>query len=62
MASQAKKTSSSMHAVTSSQGIPPLPPVSSGSQKNVENAAKKQLPVFSKSTSAVTSGPTNNDL
>ncbi|XP_035842183.1 uncharacterized protein LOC118488879 [Helianthus annuus] len=48
MATQRKNTSSSMLKITSSQGIPPLPPVSSRSQKNAENAAKKTTPVFTK--------------
>ncbi|KAF5771781.1 hypothetical protein HanXRQr2_Chr13g0568901 [Helianthus annuus] len=51
MASQGRNTSSSMPPITSSQGIPPLPPVPSGSQKNAENAAKKTTPVFTKATS-----------
>ncbi|KAJ0726241.1 hypothetical protein HanPI659440_Chr12g0468061 [Helianthus annuus] len=62
MASHAKTTSSSMPAITSSQSIPPLPPVPSGSQKNAENVAKKPTPVFSKPTTVVSSSPTNNDL
>ncbi|MFS7902662.1 hypothetical protein Hanom_Chr01g00013831 [Helianthus anomalus] len=52
-----------MSAITSSQGIPLLPPFSSGSQKNAKNAAKKTTPVFTKTTTAVSSStPTNSDL
>ncbi|KAF5756720.1 hypothetical protein HanXRQr2_Chr17g0818101 [Helianthus annuus] len=63
MASSAKSTSSSMSAITSSQGVPPLPPPPFGSQKNAENAAKRQSPIFAKPpSSSISSNPTNNDL
>ncbi|MFS7926281.1 hypothetical protein Hanom_Chr04g00295231 [Helianthus anomalus] len=49
-----------MSAVNSSQGIPPLPPPPSGSQKNAE---KKPTPIFSKTpTSSTSYTPTTSDL
>ncbi|MFS7985155.1 hypothetical protein Hanom_Chr11g00995221 [Helianthus anomalus] len=63
MASQGKTTSSSMSAITSSQGIPPLPHVPFASQKNANNATKKTTPVFTKAPTVVSSStPTNSDL
>ncbi|MFS7947440.1 hypothetical protein Hanom_Chr06g00548301 [Helianthus anomalus] len=60
MASSAKNTSSAMSAVNSSQGIPPLPPPPSGSQRNAE---KKPTPIFSKPpTSSSSYTPTTSDL
>ena len=60
MASSSKNTSTAMSAVNSSQGIPPLPPPPSGSQKNAE---KKPTPIFSKPpTSSASYTPTTSDL
>ena len=60
MASQGKTTSSAVSAVNSSQGVPPLPPPPSGSQKNAE---KKPTPIFSKPpTSSASYTLTTSDL
>ena len=60
MASSLKNTSTTMSAVNSSNGIPPLPPPPAGSQKNAE---KKPTPIFSKPlTSSAPYTPTTSDM
>ncbi|KAJ0570569.1 hypothetical protein HanHA300_Chr05g0179521 [Helianthus annuus] len=62
MASSLKNTSTAMSAVTSSQGIPPLPPPPAGSQKNAE---KRPTPIFSKTPSSsapTSSAPSTSDI